>query len=612
MLHVPGIVKQSRRMRAPDRPVDRPASSWIVAGVFAALYVATCARVVQGGDSPEFLTVAAAGGVAHPSGYPVFSLLARGFVLAIPFGSAAWKVSVLSALLAAATLGVLHRTVLRLTDDGVAAGTAAVALGCSVLFWRWSVVPEVLSGSTLTVALILLASARIALGDEGPRAGLLLGLAFATGIAHHHTAILLAPVLVWAGIAAWPRPWTLAGIVRTSVATIGGALVGLLPYLLLMIPGGAWRWGDTESFSGLVHHFLRADYGTFATGQDDRGIAWWVQPGLYLEGIGRQLVGLPGLLGGIGFGVAIVRAPDGRRRGFGAALLASWLVAGPLFVSRFDLPAEGYYRVVVERFHSFPTTVFCVAVGLGAAWFVTLRFWSRPALPIGLLVANLAVAGLLAGPQASMRNATVLDDFLRNTLGALEPGAVLFTRGDSFNFGCVYAQEVLHLRPDVACVYGPMVGHGWYRERLRARHPDLVLLLDGAPMALPELITANAEHRPVYLSSRIPLLDPEVAGVIPPTWPAAGTLLRVAGPGEIPPPPRAVEAALLTDWEGFQLRSRLADAEELDESLESTAWDHYAQVWIVLASGFDVMGDAAGAARCRARARELSPWLLDP
>jgi len=596
----------------PERSIDRPVSSWLVAGAFALLYVATCARVVQGGDSPEFLIVAATGGVAHPSGYPLFSLLARGFVLAIPFGTVAWKVSVLSAVLGAATLGVLHRAVLRLTGDGVAAVTAAAALGFSVLFWKWSVVPEVLSGSTLTVALVILAATRIALGDEGPRAGLVLGLAFATGIAHHHTAVLLAPLLVWAGVAAFPRPWTLAGVASTTAAAAAGAAVGLLPYLSLMLPGGAWRWGDTQTFGGLVHHFLRADYGTFATGQVDRGIAWWVQPRLYLEGVGRQLAGLPALLGVAGFGVAIARSEDGRRRGFALALLATWLVAGPLFVSRFDLPPEGYYRVVVERFHPFPTTIYAVAVGLGAAWFCRLKLWSRPALPVGLLVGNLAVAGLLGGPRASMRDATVLDDFLHNTLGALEPDAVLFTRGDSFNFGCVYAQEVLAVRPDVACIYGPMVGHRWYRERLLVRHPDLTLMLEGSPMELPELISANAQSRPVYLSSRIPLLDPLVVGVIPPTWPAAGTLLRVSGPGESPPPPAVVEAALLRDWEGFELNSRLNDAAELDESLESTVWDHYAQVWIVLASGFDAMGDVAGAARCRARASDLSPWLLPP
>lgn len=591
------------------RPVDRPVASWVTFAAFLLLYLPTCARVVQGGDSPEFLTIAAKGGVAHPSGYPLFSLLAQGFVAVIPFGGVAWKVSALSATLGAATLGVLHRAVLKLTDDGVAAAVAAGALGFSVLFWRWSVVPEVLSGSTLTAALVLLACAHVACGLRGPKAGLLLGLAFATGIAHHHTAILLAPALVWAWVVACPRPWTARGVLGTTAAGAAGALVGFLPYFVLMVPGGAWRWGDTETLSGLVHHFLRADYGTFTTGQADRGIGWWVQPALYGEGVLREFGGLPALLGLVGV-VTVVAEPK-KRRGFGLALLATWLLAGPLFVMKFDLPAAGYCRVVVERFHSFPNVLFAALVGFGVAWFVRLKVWSRPELPVGLLALNLAVVGALAMPRASMRSATILDDFLRNTLSAVEPGAMVISHGDSFNFGCVYASEVLELRPDVACVSPKLLHHAWYREWVAKRHPDLVTTLDGAPMPLPELVLANAEQRPVYLSVRIPEIYPEVVGVIPPTWPAAGTMLRVSGQGAYPPAPEQVEAALLRAWQGFTIRSRLVDVEELNESLESPAWDHYALVWWRLAAGYENAGDEESRQRCLDRARELSPWLID-
>jgi hypothetical protein len=167
------------------------------------------------------------------------------------------------------------------------------------------------------------------------------------------------------------------------------------------------------------------------------------------------------------------------------------------------------------------------------------------------------------------------------------------------------------LRPDVACISPKMLSHAWYRERVAARHPDLVLELDGRGMPLPELVIANAELRPVYLSVRLPAVQPEVLGIIPPVWPAAGTLLRASGQGRWPPPPSEVEAALLADWEGFELRSRIERAAELDEVLESTAWDHYALVWLSLAGGFEAAGDPEGARRCRQRARELSPWLLD-
>ena len=582
--------------------------SWLVLGGFWLLYLVTCARSIQGGDSGEFVTVASLGGVAHPSGYPLFGLLSRLFVLAIPFGTATFKVAALSALLAASTLAVLHRAVLRATGDVAAAAVAACGMGLSTLFWRWSVVPEVLSGSTLTAALVVLVCVRVALGWRGAGAGLALGLAFATGVAHHHTAILLAPLLLYGFWSALPRPLSVRSALPVLAAAVGGTLVGLLPYLVFLLPGGGWRWGETTRPGGLVHHFLRADYGTLSTGRAASGIPIHEQPLLYLVGAWRQLAGLPALLGLAGFVVAW-RARTGR--GFAAALLATWLLAGPLFVTRFDLPAHGYYRVVVERFHSFPNTLLVVAVGLGAAWFLRLPLWSRRSLPVGLLGLNLAVLGLLAGPRASMRSATVLEDFLHNTLGAVEQDALVLTQGDSFHWGCLQAQEVQGLRPDVACISPKMLGHDWYRERVAARHPDLVLELDGRAMPLPELVIANAELRPVYLSVRLPGLQPEVLGIIPPVWPAAGTLLRASGQGRWPPPPAEVEAALLADWQGFVLRSRIEHEDELDEVLESTAWDHYARVWLSLAGGFEAGEDPAGAERCRARARDLSPWLVE-
>ena len=61
----------------------------------------------------------------------------------------------------------------------------------------------------------------------------------------------------------------------------------------------------------------------------------------------------------------------------------------------------------------------------------------------------------------------------------------------------------------------------------------------------------------------------------------------------------------------FVLRSRIEHEDELDEVLESTAWDHYARVWLSLAGGFEAGEDPAGAERCRARARDLSPWLVE-
>ena len=270
----------------------QPVWSWLVFAGFAALYLVTAAHTVQGGDSGEFATVAAGGGVPHPSGYPLFALLSQAFVALIPFGSVAWKVSALSALLGAAALGVLHRALLLATRDDFGALVGSAMLGFSPLFWRWSVVQEVLSGACLTAALVLLVAVRAATGHHGRKQGLFLGLAFATGIAHHHTAILLAPLLLYALVASVRRPRTLSGALPVVGLATLGALVGLLPYLAFLGDGGAWRWGETDSLSGLVHHFLRMDYGTLSTGQADRGIPLLAQPLLYLGGVIRQFPGL--------------------------------------------------------------------------------------------------------------------------------------------------------------------------------------------------------------------------------------------------------------------------------------------------------------------------------
>jgi hypothetical protein len=48
-----------------------------VAGAALAVYLATLQRGVPGGDSGELIASAVTGGVAHPSGYPLFLLLAR-------------------------------------------------------------------------------------------------------------------------------------------------------------------------------------------------------------------------------------------------------------------------------------------------------------------------------------------------------------------------------------------------------------------------------------------------------------------------------------------------------------------------------------------------------
>ncbi|CAL8300249.1 unnamed protein product [Boreogadus saida] len=77
----------------------------------AALYVPTVQRTVPGGDSGELITAACELGVAHPPGYPTFTLLARLAMGILPSLSPAHSVSLMCGLLGALASGALCFTV---------------------------------------------------------------------------------------------------------------------------------------------------------------------------------------------------------------------------------------------------------------------------------------------------------------------------------------------------------------------------------------------------------------------------------------------------------------------------------------------------------------------
>lgn len=72
-----------------------------VFAVAFAVFLRTCARTVTGEDAGELITAAATGGVAHPPGYPLWTMLAHAFTW-LPFGAIAFRVALVSSRLGGA------------------------------------------------------------------------------------------------------------------------------------------------------------------------------------------------------------------------------------------------------------------------------------------------------------------------------------------------------------------------------------------------------------------------------------------------------------------------------------------------------------------------------
>src|SRR5437899_3068725 len=111
--------QRTRQQRSEKRKVEQNQLAWegqpqkekvILAmslGIAAlVVYILTLYPSVGPGDSAELTTVACNLGVAHPPGYPLFTLLAKVFTW-IPVGAVAWRVYLLSAVCDAAAALIL-------------------------------------------------------------------------------------------------------------------------------------------------------------------------------------------------------------------------------------------------------------------------------------------------------------------------------------------------------------------------------------------------------------------------------------------------------------------------------------------------------------------------
>ena len=132
-----GLKSSIRNIGAALRTQCRYHKSAIADGLlglaFLILYLSTCLASALPADNGEFQLVAWKLGVAHPPGYPLYTLV--GFLFSRFIAPPAYALNLMSAVLASITLVIVSRTVRLLTRSIVAGLLAAAVLGVSTTFW---------------------------------------------------------------------------------------------------------------------------------------------------------------------------------------------------------------------------------------------------------------------------------------------------------------------------------------------------------------------------------------------------------------------------------------------------------------------------------------------
>ncbi|HXK33287.1 MAG TPA: DUF2723 domain-containing protein [Dehalococcoidia bacterium] len=232
-----------------------------------AVYAATLSTDLYSLDSPELAAVAYRLGIAHAPGYPLYTLVGWAFSHALPVGSVAFRLNLLSAVFATAGCGVAYLLALRLTSRPLVAAAGALALGFSYYFWFVSLAAEVYTLDALLFLSLLLVALHWRDGRSLPLAavaGLIFGLACAT----RTTSVLFFPALVaFVALSGERRP-------AAWGAAAAGVLGGLSFYLYLPLrslagvdlgPGqygadGTLRVWDMATLSGFWNHVTASDF----------------------------------------------------------------------------------------------------------------------------------------------------------------------------------------------------------------------------------------------------------------------------------------------------------------------------------------------------------------
>ena len=222
-------------------------------------YLATLAPSIVAGDAGELAAAAATFGIAHPPGYPLWTLLGH-VASMLHAAQPVLALNVMSAAAAAAAAGLIVILLEALTGRLLLPAGIALAFAFSRAVWDTAVVTEVYALNLLLTTAALAVAARARSRPVGfVAAAYLVGL----GAGNHPFALLAA--LPVAFLAALPEsPGARGPFARRVPAMAGAFVLGLSVYLVLLArwsAGPALNWGGIRVAGDLVDHVLRTQYG---------------------------------------------------------------------------------------------------------------------------------------------------------------------------------------------------------------------------------------------------------------------------------------------------------------------------------------------------------------
>ncbi|MFH0775842.1 MAG: DUF2723 domain-containing protein [bacterium] len=444
------------------------------------IYLLTLPSTLTFGDSGDHIACGWMLGLAHPSGYCLYTLITH-LISYIPISNIGMRMSFLTVAIASCCIFFLYLILYHILKNQIISLSSSLIFAFSAAFWNIAGYVKMYSLLSLSVVLCFFI---VILWEKKRDARLLLLLAFVYGLAvsNHMLAATFGPSLLYLVFVTDKR-----AIGKHIGSLLLLFLLGISIYLYLPIRATGnpvIDWGKPDTISKF------SDYAFIGMAHEKMFKAGTLQTlGFFKEHLTKVVFRqfTPFIL--------ILVLPGGvflfsRNRRLFYFFLITILVNTILGVTVYARISE---LVDMEAYH-FPSFI-CLAIFIGVGIFYCLKKLPKPLALIPMLFLL-----LLHWKGSDYSQYYFAYDFGRNLIKDLPEKTILFNRIDIDVFPLWYHQNIENLREDVAVFPIHFLRRPWFVQKILDLHPWVkTTLVDGMyEDVMKAVISCNKEAFPIY------------------------------------------------------------------------------------------------------------------
>ena len=493
------------------------------------VYLHTLTPTVGFHDSGELITVAYTLGIAHPPGYPIYTLLGKVFCTLIPIGNIAYRMNMQSSLFASLAVMLVYFITKKLIPHPsslIPSIVASLILAFSATFWEQAVIAEKYTLNAFFFALLIFIllkweesqKSKVKSLKYGYLFSFILGLSFA----HHFQTVYLVPGSIFFILATlWNHRGTEVQRKKKSPQIAQISLdfktkftsyfsLFTFHFSLFILPLTLWlylplrasqdpilNWGNPSNLDNLIIHITGQTYGCYFSRLETSFSRILPHLGFFSFQFTRYILWI-GL-----FAILILLW---RRR-------TIFLFFSLIFIANI-IHSIRYTIVNIQDYYIPSFILVAILIGFGLS-FIT-RLMPKYLKPISILFFLLPLIPYSTNYFQNNRVKFYFTyDYGMNILKPLKEDAIIFSYGDSDTFSLYYPLYVEERRRDISVLCWTFLTCDWHIETINRLHPKVFFPFNKIAIKelryydlqairrerLQKVISENFSRFPIYISS---------------------------------------------------------------------------------------------------------------